>query len=130
MTSVDLFDGQSCCGPASDAGDAARAVARFVVDAQWLESRGVTVRRLSLSSEPAEFVRSQPIMDLLTTGGAGALPALVVDGQLMCSARYADRTELASWCGLALEPEVSGQSPVAPRVGGPRSVETSPRGQC
>lgn len=101
MTSVDLFDGQSCCGPSSDAEQAARAVARFVADAGWLKARGVAVRRLSLSSDPGEFLRSQAITELLTMGGMGALPALVVDGELKCSGRYPDRAELADWCGLA-----------------------------
>ena len=100
MTSVDLFDGQSCCGPSSDAEQAARAVARFVADAGWLKARGVAVRRLSLSSDPGEFLRSQAITELLTMGGMGALPALVVDGELKCSGRYPDRAELADWCGL------------------------------
>ena len=100
MTSVDLFDGQSCCGPSSDAEQAARAVVRFVADAGWLKARGVAVRRLSLSSDPGEFLRSQAITELLTMGGMGALPALVVDGELKCSGRYPDRAELADWCGL------------------------------
>lgn len=100
MSSVDLFDGQSCCGPSSDAEQAARAVARFVADAGWLKARGVAVRRLSLSSDPGEFLRSQAITELLTMGGMGALPALVVDGELKCSGRYPDRAELADWCGL------------------------------
>lgn len=100
MTSVDLFDGQSCCGSSANAEQAARAVARFVADAEWLKARGVTVRRLSLSSEPGEFLRSQLITELLTLGGMGALPAVVVDADLKCSRRYPSRAELARWCGL------------------------------
>lgn len=100
MTSVDLFDGQSCCGPSANAEQASRAVARFVADAEWLKARGVTVRRLSLSSDPSEFMRSELITELLVTGGMAALPAVVIDGDLKCSRRYPSRDELARWCGL------------------------------
>jgi hypothetical protein len=100
MSSVVLFDGQSCCGPSTDQGQAAREVARFVADAEWLTARGVDVRRVTISSDPAVFVSTRVVCDLLMAKGMGALPALVVDGDLLLSGRYPTRDELTGWCGL------------------------------
>ena len=100
MTSVDLFDGQSCCGPAANSEEAARAVAQFVSEAGWFSERGVAVRRLGLSSDIAEFTRTPVIMELLLAKGMDALPALLVDGELKCAGRYPTRAEIAGWCAL------------------------------
>lgn len=100
MTTVDLFDGQSCCGPAANAEEAARAVSEFVVDAGWLSERGVTVRRLSVSSDATEFAQTPVVRELLLAKGMAALPALLVDGELKCTGRYPTRPEIAGWCRL------------------------------
>lgn len=100
MTSVDLFDGQSCCGPAANSEEAARAVAQFVSHAAWFSEHGVAVRRLSISSDIAEFTQTPAVMELLLAKGMAGLPALVVDGELKCVGRYPTRTEIAGWCGL------------------------------
>ena len=100
MSSIVLFDGQSCCGPATDRGEAARAVARFVADADWLAARGVDVRRVTISSDPGLFARTPVVADLLMSKGMAGLPALMVDGDLKISGRYPTRDELAQWCAL------------------------------
>jgi len=106
MSSVVLFDGQSCCGPATDQGQVARAVAHFVADAEWLTARGVDVRRVTISSDPGAFASTQVVCDLLMTGGMNALPALVVNDELKLSGRYPTRDELTQWCA----PEGNAQS--------------------
>lgn len=98
MTTVELFDGASCCGPVRGAGD--DLTARFVADAAWLGGHGVTVSRWVLSSDPGEFTRQAAVNALLAESGTAALPVLVVDDQVKVTGRYPSRDELAEWCGL------------------------------
>lgn len=100
MTTVELFDGQSCCGPAGDAEETAWAVAQFVADADWLATHDVVVARLTLSSEPVAFATNPDVAGLLQREGVKGLPALAVDGHVVLSGRYPTRGELAELCGL------------------------------
>ena len=56
-------------------------------DAGWLSEQGVTVRRLSLSSDTAVFLQTPVILRIIRTMGMGALPALLVDGWILRSVR-------------------------------------------
>lgn len=100
MTTVELFDGQSCCGPSGDAEQTAKDVARFVADADWLAANDVVVARLTLSSEPLAFAMNPDVSALLQREGAKGLPALVIDGKVVMSGRYPTRAELAQLCGI------------------------------
>lgn len=100
MTTVELFDGQSCCGPAGDAEDTARAVAQFVADADWLARHDVVVARLTLSSDPLAFAMNTEVAALLQRVGAKGRPALAIDGHVVISGRYPTRQDLARLCDL------------------------------
>lgn len=127
MSSVVLFDGQSCCGPVTDRGQAARDVAQFVADSGWLTARGVEVRRVTISSDPAAFVETPVVSDLLVAKGMGALPALVVDGDLKLSGRYPTREELASWSAVG---DAESQGVAAPADAVIGSGSTAGSQQC
>ncbi|WGD38528.1 arsenic metallochaperone ArsD family protein [Lysinibacter sp. HNR] len=102
MTSVVLFDSESCCNTANDGGAGARGVAEFVAASKRLEARGVTASRFTLSSAPEEFVANTEIAQLLAASGASALPALVIDGEIKASGRYPSIEELVAWTGVSL----------------------------
>lgn len=101
MTSVVLFDAESCCSTADDDGVGARGVAEFVAASKWMADQGVTAQRFTLSSAPEEFVANAEVAQLLATSGASALPALVVDGEMKASGRYPSTEELSAWTGLS-----------------------------
>ncbi len=130
MTSVDLFGGESCCGPAADDVQAKRAAARFVVDSDWLASQGITVRRVNILSDPAAFMGTPAIAELLTSKGMDALPVVMVDGQVRCSGRYPDRSELANWCGLPEEGSAHPGEGAAAERSTVAAATSQPRGEA
>lgn len=99
---VAVFDPALCCatgvcGPGVD--PALLAIAR---DLRWLEANGVSVARVGLSQEPQAFVAQPTVSALMRTAGDGALPAVLVNGTVLCYGRYPTREELVG----ALTPSV------------------------
>ncbi|MGH9886471.1 MAG: arsenite efflux transporter metallochaperone ArsD [bacterium] len=92
--SVAVFDPAMCCdtgvcGPGVD--PALLAIAR---DLRWLEKHGVTVQRAGLAQEPDTFVANARVSGLMQAFGDGALPAVLVNGEVLCYGRYPTRAEL------------------------------------
>lgn len=100
MSSVEVFDPAMCCstgvcGPSVDP-----VLAQFAADLNWLANQGVSVTRATLSQEPEKFVACRPVREALGELGEGALPAVLVDGQLRSAGRYPSRQELGEWASL------------------------------
>ena len=98
MTSVtvSVFDPPMCCetgvcGPGVDP-----ALLQVVRDLRWLEGKGVTVQRYGLSREPAAFVENTRVAGLLQAFGDKALPATLVNGEVLVFGRHASREELVA----------------------------------
>lgn len=94
--SVEVFDPAMCCstgicGPGVD--PALLAIAR---DLRWLEAHGVRVSRFGLTGEPQAFIANPGIQGLLQTFGDKALPAVLVNNEVLVHGRYPDREELLS----------------------------------
>ncbi len=97
---VAVYDPAMCCptgvcGPGVDP-----ALLQIARDLRWLEARGVAVERFGLSQEPQAFIRSGRVSGLLQAFGDKALPATLVDGEVLTHGRYPTRDELVA----ALEP--------------------------
>jgi AhpD family alkylhydroperoxidase len=82
------------------------ALVRFAADLKWLQEQGIEVQRFSLSQNPAAFVENERVKQALTDQGEGALPLVLVDGQVVASGRYPDRSRLASALGLGGEASI------------------------
>ena len=105
MTVVTMFDGSSCCGPVQRADDRGSA-ADFAGSAAWLTQRGVQVERHTLSVSPLAFARTPIVADVISRGGVGMLPVVLVDGQIKALSRYPSRQELADWRAIDTEQQV------------------------
>jgi len=97
MTRVEVFDPPMCCstgvcGPSVDP-----ALASFAADLQWAAGQGADVTRYNLAQQPGPFAGQPAIRTLLAERGDGALPVVVVDGEVRSSGRYPARAELAAW---------------------------------
>jgi AhpD family alkylhydroperoxidase len=102
---LEVFDPPMCCatgvcGPTVDP-----VLVRFSADVKWLQEQSIEVQRFNLSQSPAAFVENEQVKQALTEKGEAALPLLLVDGRVLASGNYPERSELAAALGL-----MSGQS--------------------
>lgn len=93
---VELYEGAMCCetgvcGPSVDA-----QLLAIREDLRWVESRGASVRRHNLTSNPDAFVANPKVTGLMQAFGEKALPVLVIDGEIATHGHYPTRDELAT----------------------------------
>ncbi len=104
MTTLTVYDPPLCCSTGVCGADVDQRLVNFAADVDWLKSRGAEVRRINLSQEPMEFVSNPAIKALMDDAGSDGLPAIVVAGDVVSTARYPARGELAEWAGLSGAP--------------------------
>jgi len=73
---------------------------RFAADVKWLQDQGADVQRFNLSQSPAAFVENEMVKAALTEKGEAALPLVLVDGHVLASGQYPERSRLAEAVGL------------------------------
>lgn len=93
---LELFESAMCCetgvcGPSVD-----QRLIAVREDLRWVERHGAAVSRHNLSSDPDAFVANSKVTGLMAAFGEGALPALLVDGEIAVHGRYPSRDELAA----------------------------------
>jgi AhpD family alkylhydroperoxidase len=105
MTTVTVYDPRMCCSTGVCGPEIDPKLVQFAGDLDWLKSRGVEVRRFNLAQEPGRFVENAAVKALLDRSGGDDLPAIVVGDELVASARYPGRDELAAMAGVRAKPE-------------------------
>lgn len=103
MTKIEIFDPALCCptgvcGPTVDPELTRMASAAFI-----LEKKGFHVKRFNLANDPAAFVEYKEINQLLHEKGPEALPAVLLNGELVKTGEYPSNSELAEWFEIKLE---------------------------
>ena len=93
---VAIYDPAMCCatgvcGPSVDP-----ALLALTRDIRWLEKQAVTVQRYGLSQEPQAFVQDSKVTGLMQAFGDKALPATLVNGELLMFGRYPTREEIVA----------------------------------
>lgn len=96
---VSVYDPAMCCpsgvcGPAVDP-----ELARISGDLRWMESQGARVERFNLAQEPDAFVANPRVVGLMQAFGEGALPAVLVNGEVAVHGRYPSRAEIVGAVG-------------------------------
>ncbi len=91
---VHVFDPAMCCptglcGPGVDP-----ALLTISRDLRWLAKHGATVERSGLAQEPDAFIAQPRVAGLMQAFGDQALPAVLVNGEVLCHGRYPSRDEL------------------------------------
>jgi len=98
MAVLSVYEPPMCCstgvcGP--DEPDS--ALAQFASDLDWLQARGWIVERYNLSQSPAAFAGQPAVLRLLQREQAAALPAFVLDGQIVHKGDYPTREQMSAW---------------------------------
>ncbi len=101
-----VYDPAMCCATGVCGPQVDPVLVRFASDLQWLQARGVEVRRFNLAQNPAAFVENDLVRAALTGKGEAALPFILLDGQSVASGHYPTREQLAGLCHVA-----AGESP-------------------
>lgn len=116
MIKLTIYDPPMCCSTGICGTDVDQRLVDFAADLDWLKAQGASVRRISLSQEPVEFVANDTIRALMQASDGDDLPAFLVDGRLVAKARYPNRAELATWAGVAAS--AKGVAQAVPASGG------------
>ena len=100
MSLIQVFDPPMCCstgvcGPSVDP-----VLPRFAADLDWLRAQGIRVERFNLAQNPAAITRHEAVLKLVAVSPRTGLPAVLVDGRLVCHGSYPARSELAAWAGV------------------------------
>ncbi|HIH4847935.1 TPA: arsenite efflux transporter metallochaperone ArsD [Morganella morganii] len=105
MKKLEVFDPALCCSTGVCGTEVDQALVDFATDADWLKKQGANIRRFNLAQEPMAFVSNTKAKTFLETAGAGSLPLLILDGEIVLTGRYPKRHELARWFGIRLNIE-------------------------
>lgn len=97
MFAIHVFDPSLCCSSGVCGADVHQALVDFNAAATAAHEQGIEVVRHNLANAPLDFAREPVIKQLLAVKGAGALPAIVVDGTLALVGRYPSLEELRRW---------------------------------
>jgi len=108
---LELFEPAMCCetgvcGPSVD-----QALIEIREDLRWARQHGAEVSRHNLSSDPDAFVANPKVTGLMAAFGEKALPALLLDGEIVLHGSYPTRSELVGFLDATPQPvEVSAGS--------------------
>ncbi|OLS34834.1 arsenite efflux transporter metallochaperone ArsD [Bacillus sp. MRMR6] len=94
---LEIYDPAMCCptgvcGPTIDPELARVASALFL-----LNSKGLSVTRYNLGTEPQAFIENVKVNQLLNERGTEVLPLVLIDGNVVKEGSYPSNPELASW---------------------------------
>lgn len=111
MSKVEIFDPALCCstgvcGPSVDPELVRVATAIFL-----LGQKGYVVKRYNLGFEPAIFVETKEVNQVLHEKGPDSLPITLVEGVITKIGTYPTNDELAEWFGVQAEELTEKQKP-------------------
>ena len=103
MNKMIIYDPAMCCstgvcGPSPDS-----ELMRVATVLNNLKKNGIAVERYGLTSNPQAFIANDKINSLLKSKGSEALPAVVVDGEIVKMAAYPTNEEFVKWLNVPLE---------------------------
>jgi hypothetical protein len=97
MQEIAVYDPPMCC-PTGVCGAAPDPeLAQVANNLNLLAKQGVVVKRYNLSQNPGAFVQHAEVRQLLKDKETGALPIVIIDGQLKLTGRYPTTSEWSAW---------------------------------
>jgi hypothetical protein len=110
MKNLQVFDPALCCSSGVCGTEVDQKLVTFSADVDWAKQNGARIERFNLAQQPLAFAGNAVVKGLLERSGEGALPVILLDGELALAGRYPSRDELARWAGIetALAPAAAG----------------------
>jgi hypothetical protein len=99
MKTIQVFDPALCCSSGICGADVDQSLVNFSADLAWAKQNGVQIERFNLAQQPMAFVENTMVNSFLERSGQGALPLILVDGEIALAGRYPTRAELSRWAG-------------------------------
>jgi hypothetical protein len=111
MNKVEIFDPAMCCstgvcGPSVDP-----ELTRVASAVYSLEQKGLNIKRYQLTTDPDKFAESAVITRVLQEKGPDALPAVLLNDQVVNVGSYPTNEEFAKW--FEVKPEELHEKPKA-----------------
>lgn len=103
MKKMQLFEPAMCCETGLCGVSIDPELLRISTLLHQLKQAGVVVDRFNLNNAPMEFVNNQTINRFLNEKGVEALPAVMLDGELLFYGRYPGNEEILELLGLPTE---------------------------
>lgn len=99
-----ILDPALCCSTGVCGPDVDEALIQTSANVKWLKSLGHDVHRHNVSNDADAFKKYPAAIDKLTREGINSLPYILLDGRLVLSGRYPEKSE---WEALVLGSQVN-----------------------
>lgn len=103
MKTIEIFDPAMCCPTGLCGPNINPDLMRIAAAVQYLQNRGVDIKRHNLRDEPQLYVSNRLVNDYLQKNGADGLPVTLVDGRIAIERKYPTNQQLTQWTGLSLD---------------------------
>ena len=110
MKTIQFFDPALCCSTGICGVDVDQALISISADINWARQNGAQIERYNLAQDPMAFADNATVTAFLERSGTGALPLVLVDGEIALAGRYPNRVELAALSGIADAADVQSRS--------------------
>lgn len=97
MTKIEIFDPAMCCSSGVCGEDVNQEVVDAAAAVSAARKEGLDVVRHNLASAPLDFASTPVVRELLESEGAGFLPVVVIDGEIVLKGVYPTLTQLRAW---------------------------------
>ncbi|HHY27370.1 MAG TPA: arsenite efflux transporter metallochaperone ArsD [Desulfitobacterium dehalogenans] len=100
MKKMQIFEPAMCCPTGICGVGVDPELLRISTVLNTLKNNGFEVDRFNLTSAPMEFIKNKAINDLLNGKGVEALPATLLDGEIIITGRYPSNEEFSQYLNI------------------------------
>ncbi|MBR9682298.1 MAG: arsenite efflux transporter metallochaperone ArsD [Candidatus Aenigmarchaeota archaeon] len=100
---IELFESAMCCPTGLCGPSINTEVLRISTVVDFLDQKGITIKRYNLTSNTKEFVSNKTINEMLDKEGDNILPITIVDGKVEKKGAYPSNAEFKEWTGITIE---------------------------
>ena len=102
MKTISIFEPALCCETGVCGASVDSELLRITTVFNNLQKNGVNAARFNLNSQPQAFINNAEINKLINSEGAEALPATVVDGEIVKTKTYPSNGDIVRWLDIPI----------------------------